>query len=424
MVKGEYKDTEIGVLPEDWELIDFKDCFDLLPNNTFSRAELNYDSGEVRNIHYGDILMKFPAILDCTDTGLPFINSSNNIKNSRSYLKNGDIIIADTAEDETVGKAVELFGIQNQKIVSGLHTIPCRPKVSFEAKWLGYLINHRIYHDQLLPYITGTKVSAISKSAIKETKIIKPLLKEQKAIATALSDIDELIVNLENLIVKKKAIKQGAMQELLARKKRISGFSGEWKTVKLGDVVDVFNGDRGANYPSGDDFVKYGIPFINAGHLQNGYVNLSEMDYISFEHYNRLNGVKIQSGDLLFCLRGSLGKYALVSFDNAAPASSLCVIRCKSFISNNYLFQLLGSEMIKKQIINTNTGSSQPNLSAENIRCFNVLLPVDIKEQEIIANILSDMDAGVEQLYEQLNKYLQIKGGMMSELLTGKIRLV
>src|SRR5690625_4022787 len=116
MVKKEYKETEIGTLPVDWEVIDFEDCFELLPNNTLSRAELNYDFGEVRNVHYGDILVEIPSILDCSEYELHFANTNNIIKNPRSFLKNGDIIIADTAEDETVGKATEVYKIETKKV--------------------------------------------------------------------------------------------------------------------------------------------------------------------------------------------------------------------------------------------------------------------------------------------------------------------
>jgi type I restriction enzyme S subunit len=97
--------------------------------------------------------------------------------------------------------------------------------------------------------------------------------------------------------------------------------------VRLGSIAQIINGDRSSNYPSGDDFQDMGVPFINAGHLQNGKVDYSSMDYISHEKYNQLSGAKIQRNDILLCLRGSLGKYALVTADGGAPASSIAVIR-------------------------------------------------------------------------------------------------
>lgn len=143
-----------------------------------------------------------------------------------------------------VGKSTEVIGIGDSKVVSGLHTIPCRPKDAemFAPKWLGYFINHCTYHDQLIPYITGIKVSSVSKSAISSTVIAIPPKPEQKAIAEALSDIDILIVNLEKLIAKKKAIKQGAMQELLTGKRRLSGFTEKWNKIKLGECCGFLSG--------------------------------------------------------------------------------------------------------------------------------------------------------------------------------------
>ena len=161
MVKEGYKQTEAGLIPEDWDTITFTDCFDVLPSNTLSRAELNYNGGKVKNIHYGDVLIKFPSVLDCSKEMLPYVNPECVSKCSTMVLQDGDVIIADTAEDNTVGKATEVIGIGEQRIVSGLHTIPCRPKQKdrFADKWLGYFINHSVYHDQILPFITGIKVS-------------------------------------------------------------------------------------------------------------------------------------------------------------------------------------------------------------------------------------------------------------------------
>lgn len=269
MVKPEYKQTEIGILPEEWDAISFEDCFSVLPNNTLSRAELNGNGGEIRNIHYGDILVKYPAVLDCFSENLPYINEANTAKASKGFLRDGDLIMADTAEDTIVGKSTEVISVGDSKVVSGLHTIPCRPKNAdmFAPKWLGYFINHNAYHDQLIPYITGIKVSSVSKSAISSTVIAVPPKPEQEAIAAALSDMDELIANLEKLIAKKKAIKQGAMQELLTGRRRLPGFSGEWKTGVWDDVVSGFS--SGATpYRGVPSYYNGQIRWVSSGELK------------------------------------------------------------------------------------------------------------------------------------------------------------
>lgn len=133
-----YKKIKVGIVPVEWEETMFSKLFLILKNNTFSRAELNDEKGECFNIHYGDILTKFNTILDCDKDSLPFINQGMVIKTD--YLIDGDIIIADTAEDNTAGKLIEIRNIHEKRIVSGLHTIPCRPKKKIAPKWLGYYI--------------------------------------------------------------------------------------------------------------------------------------------------------------------------------------------------------------------------------------------------------------------------------------------
>ena len=145
----------------EWYLIPFGDCLSTLGNNTLPRAALNYDEGKIRNIHYGDVLIKFPSVLDVQREKLPYINSDVAYSIRSSFLQEGDVVIADTAEDETVGKATEISNFQDEVVVAGLHTIPCRPKNSkmFVSKYFGYYINHSSFHDQIVPYITKIKVS-------------------------------------------------------------------------------------------------------------------------------------------------------------------------------------------------------------------------------------------------------------------------
>lgn len=193
--------------------------------------------------------------------------------------------------------------------------------------------------------------------------------------------------------------------------------------VTLDTVCDVLNGDRGINYPSSSDFVLYGIPFINAGAIENKKINFRKVDFITESKYNRLSGAKFEKGDIIFCLRGSLGKYAMLDIDRGAPASSLAVLRCKTnSLNNKFLFQLLGSEITEKQISSENNGSSQPNLSAESVKRFLIPLP-EITEQIAIAQVLSDVDNLIFSLQKLIEKKNAIKQGAMQELLTGKKRL-
>lgn len=193
--------------------------------------------------------------------------------------------------------------------------------------------------------------------------------------------------------------------------------------VSLKAVATVLNGDRSSNYPSKNDFLDYGEPFINAGHLQNGTIDYTNMDYISSEKLNSLSGARIQSGDILLCLRGSLGKYAVVSKSGGAPASSIAVIRADAKVMNpNFLAHVVSSSIFQKQIEIDNNGSSQPNLSASSVENFLIPYP-DVIEQERIATALSDMDELIASLEKLIAKKKAIKQGAMQELLTGKRRL-
>ena len=406
-----YKQTEIGVLPDSWDTITFEECFTILPNNTLSRAELNYNGGEVQNIHYGDILVKFPAVLDCSTEGLPYINKENVSKASKGFLRDGDLIMADTAEDVIVGKSTEVIGIGDSKIVSGLHTIPCRPMDAemFAPKWLGYFINHCTYHDQLIPYITGIKVSSVSKSAISSTVIAVPPKPEQEAIAEALTDIDTLIVNLEKLIAKKKAIKQGAMQELLTGKRRLPGFDGEWKTKAISDIAIILDDHRIPVKESDREKMEGDIPYCGANGVL-GYVNDYTID-----------------GDIILIAEdgGYFDEYATrpIAYKMAGKCwvnNHAHILQSKSNTNQDYLFYGL----VHKDIRDFITSGTRSKLNKSELLKIIVALPVDFNEQTAIASILTDMDNEITVLKNRLFKLQNIKTGMMSELLTGRIRLI
>lgn len=150
----------------EWKSKAFGDLFLILPNNSFSREQLSLD-GKIKNIHYGDILTKYGAYLDGSSSGIPSLGEELEKKGfpEKSFVQNGDVIIADTAEDLTVGKAVEMLNVIG-KVLSGQHTFLCRPVIPFAPMYLGYYLNSADFHDQMIPFVTGTKVSSINKTAL------------------------------------------------------------------------------------------------------------------------------------------------------------------------------------------------------------------------------------------------------------------
>ncbi|MGD6816322.1 restriction endonuclease subunit S [Metabacillus sp. 113a] len=199
-----------------WEQSEFQNIFSHIQNNALSRADLNYENGYALNLHYGDILTKFGEYLDVSKNKLPMISNELVVaKYKSSFLKNGDIVIADAAEDETVGKCCEIAGLGDVDMLAGLHTIPCRPNRNFASGYLGYYMNSFAYHDQLLPLIQGTKVSSISKSALKTTNIKYPKeINEQTKIGNFFNQLDQLITLHERKVKKLQNLKRAYLHEM------------------------------------------------------------------------------------------------------------------------------------------------------------------------------------------------------------------
>ncbi|MGN8753547.1 restriction endonuclease subunit S [Blautia sp. HCP3S3_C4] len=201
---------------EAWEQRKFRDTFDIMQNNALSRADLSSAGGDVMNVHYGDVLIKYGEVLDVKKDEMTYLLDASLVnKHLASLLQNGDIIIADAAEDETVGKCSEIAGLTDEKVLSGLHTIPCRPRGNFAEGYLGYYMNSGSYHDQLLPLIQGTKVSSISKSAIQDTDIMYPKSEmEQRQIGDYFRNLDNLITLHQQKCEELKKIKKFMLQKM------------------------------------------------------------------------------------------------------------------------------------------------------------------------------------------------------------------
>ncbi len=180
---------------EDWEQRKLGDTLCSLQNNTLSRAELTYEEGTIKNVHYGDILVKYGEVLDVKNEQIPNIIDNTVAKKYKdSFLQNGDVIFADTAEDETVGKCSEIAGLTDETALSGLHTIPYRPQLKFATGYLGYYLNSSSFHQQLIPLMQGIKVTSISKSAMQNTDIVYPKsIDEQEKIGAYFMRLDHLI---------------------------------------------------------------------------------------------------------------------------------------------------------------------------------------------------------------------------------------
>lgn len=198
-----------------------------------------------------------------------------------------------------------------------------------------------------------------------------------------------------------------------------------WEITKIDEVCILENGDRGANYPSPNSFVSIGIPFVNAGHLESNIISSKKMDYITKEAFERISGGKFKPNDILFCLRGSLGKFGIVGdyINHGAIASSLVIVRPNGkYVSTDYLGEYFNSELCSRQIEKWAGGAAQPNLGASDLKKFLIPLPPR-PEQQAITTVLSDLGGLIIMLERLIAKKQAIRQGMMQQLLTGKTRL-
>lgn len=295
------------------------------------------------------------------------------------------------------------------------------------CKWLSYVLNT----DQLRQYIknaaTGTSNSMknISKDQILNIKIYFPEPDEQAAIAEALSDADSLIASLEKLIAKKKAIKQGAMQELLTGKKRLPGFSGEWVEKPCTELGSFFKG-KGISM---QDTCETGYPCIMYGEIYVKFdTHFKHTDHFISNETAR-NSTLARKEDLFFTASGEtaeeIGKCVSYQGDNNIyVGGDIIAMTPNDDVDSLYLAYAQNSDYLLKQKATLAQGHTVVHIGLKHVKDLLVKLPPSLNEQTAIASILSDMDAEIEQLEKKLTKYRLIKQGMMQELLTGRIRLL
>ena len=211
-----YPEVRFPEFTDAWEQRKLKNILVSLQNNTLSRADLSNETGVAKDVHYGDVLIKFGEVLDISKEKLPMITDEKVLtKYKTSFLQNGDVVVADTAEDTTVGKCSEIAELNDEVVISGLHTIPYRPVEKFATGYLGYYLNSDSYHNQLIPLMQGIKVTSISKSAMQDTNIIYPNSKEEQAkIGKYFITLDNLITLHQRELDHLKLLKKGMLQQM------------------------------------------------------------------------------------------------------------------------------------------------------------------------------------------------------------------
>ena len=425
-LKPGYKKTEVGVIPEDWEvnlISDFADCTAGGTPLTNVRA---YWGGQIRWMNSGELNLKRVAEVNGRITDVGLANSSAKL------IPPNSVLIGLAGQGKTRGTvAINLVELcTNQSIATVL------PNDLFVPEYLYFNLDAR--YDELRELSSGGGGrGGLNLRLIKSLKTPLPPVDEQRAIATVLSDMDSYIESLQNLIAKKRLIKQGAMQELLTGKRRLPGFQKKpgYKKTEVGvipedwEVQPLFHlsntiSDGEHSTPKRSD---RGFYLLSARNIQNSHLDLSDVDYVEEEEYQRIRKrCAPEFSDVLISCSGTVGRVATVPENiECVLVRSVALVRSvPERLSGEYLEYFLQSEMGQKQIFSSLNQGAQANLFLKQIQNLNIALPPIKSEQTDIATVLSDMDSEIETLESKLSKARDLKQGMMQELLTGRIRLL
>lgn len=298
---------------------------------------------------------------------------------------------------------------------------------SFDTDYLYYMLSSDLVYKQYVNMAAGSSVKNLNKEKVAELLIAYPSKEEQKRIAEKLSDIDKLIFILEKQLEKKKAIKQGVMQELLTGKKRLPEFSDDWKNFNLmkNSKIKARIGWQGLKK---SEYLDSGYAFLITGtDFADGKILWETCHYVERDRYNQDTNIQVKNRDILVTKDGTLGKTAFVQ-GLTRPAtlnSGVFVIRpLQDVYDAEFVYHILSSFVFKDFLDKLSAGSTIVHLYQKDMSKFEFLLPPTIEEQKAIAKILTEMDEEIKKLEEKYEKYTLIKQGMMEQLLTGKIRLV
>lgn len=404
----------------DWEKSKFSDVFDNINNSTFSRDCLNYVDGNVKYIHYGDILTTFDSTVNAEASNVPYVNKDIDCQKYQ-LLADGDIIVADTAEDDTVGKSVEITNTSNVKLISGLHTIACHPKLKFASGYLGYYMNSNPYHNQLRPYMQGIKVTSISKANIALTNVSIPSLPEQQKIAFLFTELDKLIQSAEKELEGYRELKQGMLQKMFPKRGetvpeiRFPEFTGDWKQCKLGDIYNsIGNAFVGTSTPY---YVEQGHFYLESNNVKDGQINHNSEVFINDEFYEKQKDKWLHPGDMVMVQSGHVGHAAVIpeELNNTAAHALIMFRNPKEEIEPYFLNYEYQTDKAKKKIENITKGNTVKHILSSDMQEFVVDTP-KYEEQKMIADYFRNIDRLIALQQKELDGYKELKKGLLQQM--------
>jgi type I restriction enzyme, S subunit len=408
-----YKQTEVGVIPEDWDV-----------GSLSSLTEIR--SGIAKNANAAvsnPVLVHYLRVANVQD-GFLDLSEMSQLQLNREDIKRysvlpGDMLMNEGGDLDKLGRGT-LWNGEFSPCVHQNHVFVVRCGSKLAPNYLNFWTQttpSRQYF--MLAGRQTTNLASINKTSLGQLPIaLPPTIGEQKLIARALSDIDALIEGLEGTIGKKHHIKQGAMRELLRSK-------DGWEPTALENVsAFITKGTTPTTY--GFNWVPQGILFLRSECVSENGLDLSQSMFISSEAHAVLGRSKLTSGDILITITGNVGRvvYLDESFVTANMNQHIARIRITSdCVCSRFIYHFLNQKSVRQAFNTITTGQAYPQISLKQVRDLVVPLP-SLQEQQAIATILSDMDTEIATLEAKLTKTRQLKQGMMHELLTGRIRLV
>lgn len=382
-----YKQTEMGIIPKDWKIISILNIAELLSGLTYLPENISEQGLLVlrsSNIKDGNLSFEDNVYVNC-------------IIDKNKYVKKNDILICvRNGSSNLIGKCALVT--KNYNATFGAFMAVLRSPI---GKYLYQVFSSQIIQKQIQKNCKAT-INQITKADFKNFYIpISINIKEQQSISEALYDTDKLIFSMQNLIDKKKAIKQGVMQELLTGKRRLPGFNGKWVKKRLGDIVEI---NKGSTLTS-SEYVYGNIPVMAGGKDYAGMHNT----------FNR--------PEMTITISASGANAGFIKIHS----KKIFATDCSTIVPNKdyNIYYMYYNLLINQNVIyNLQTGGAQPHVHPKDLYSLYIEYSTDLKEQQAIANVLTDMDDEIKKLEIKLQKYKNIKQGMMQELLTGRIRLL
>lgn len=415
-MKSGYKMTEVGVIPEDWEVKNVSE-------SCLIKARIGWQG--LKKSEYmssGDYLLITGTDFDNGQVNwksCAYVSKARYEQDSNIKIRPQDILIS---KDGTIGKVAYLGMIPKAGTLnSGIFVIRANDR-KIDQVFLSKIFMSFYFEEFLNRLVAGSTINHLYQKDFVKFCFPLPNSEEQVAIAAALSDVDSLISALTKKIEKKKAIRQGLMQQLLTGKKRLPGFCGDWVKKKVSSVSDILRG--GSPRPIENYIVKSGgVNWIKMGDVDSSakYIfRTNEQIIESGIQYSRF----VHSGDLLLSNSMSFGRPYILKTEGCIHDGWLVIQNYDKYFDKEFLYYLLDSDEVLKQYKSLAAGSSVLNLNKDIVGKVVLYFPPSISEQTAIANILSDCDSEIAALEEKRDKYKEIKQGMMQQLLTGKIRLI